>query len=43
VIVSYADTTAQIVIPPATPLGRTSVVVTVGERASNALDLEVVP
>jgi hypothetical protein len=43
IVVSYADTTAQIVIPPAAPVGGTSLIVTVGERSSNALDFEVLP
>lgn len=43
IVVSYADTRAQIVIPPAAPVGATVLVVTVGERSSNALDFEVLP
>jgi hypothetical protein len=42
-IVSYADTTAQIQIPAIAPVGRTSLVVTVDDRASNALAFEVLP
>ena len=43
VITSYTDTSAQIVIPPATPLGATVLLVTVNERTSNGLDFEVLP
>jgi len=43
VIVGYADTSAQIVIPSATPIGKTSIVATVDDHASNALDFEVLP
>jgi hypothetical protein len=43
VIVSYSDGEAQIVIPPAAPLGATVLIATVNERASNALDFEVLP
>lgn len=42
VVVSFSDTSAQIVIPPVTPLGPTTVLVTVNERSSNALAFEVV-
>jgi len=40
-ILMYDDTTAQIRIPTITPVGRTVIVATVNERASNALDFEV--
>lgn len=40
-ILAYDDTTAQIRIPTVTPIGRTAIVATVNERASNALDFEV--
>ena len=40
-IIDYADTHAQIRIPSITPAGRTELVATVNERASNALDFEV--
>jgi len=43
IVVSYSDTTAQVVIPPVTPIGTTALIVTVDERSSNALDFEVVP
>jgi hypothetical protein len=43
IVVGYTDTTAQIVIPPVTPLGMTTVLVTVNERSSNALAFEVLP
>ena len=43
IVVSYSDTTAQIMIPDAAPVGETALVVTVNERSSNALDFEVVP
>jgi hypothetical protein len=42
-IVSYADTMAQIEIPTVTPVGTTELVVTVNDRASNALSFEVLP
>lgn len=42
-VVSYTDTAAAVAIPDVTPLGATSLVVTVGERSSNALAFEVVP
>ena len=42
-VVSYADTSAEIVIPPVAPVGSTALVVTVGERSSNALGFEVLP
>src|SRR5882757_200202 len=32
IVVSYSDTVAQIVIPPVTPLGPTTLLVTVNER-----------
>jgi hypothetical protein len=43
IIVSYADTVAQIQIPAITPIGKTSIVFTVDDRASNALAFEVLP
>ena len=43
IVVSYSDTTAQVMIPDAAPVGDTALVVTVNERSSNALDFEVVP
>jgi hypothetical protein len=43
VVVSYSDTSAQIVIPSVTPIGDTVLVVTVNERSSNALEFEVLP
>ncbi len=43
IVVGYSDTAAQIVIPPVTPLGPTTVLVTVNERSSNALAFEVLP
>jgi hypothetical protein len=42
-VVSYADTSAEIVIPPVAPIGSTALVVTVDERSSNALGFEVLP
>ena len=42
-IVSYSDTSAQIAIPPATPVGPTVLIAIVNERSSNALDFEVLP
>ncbi|HEU4726601.1 MAG TPA: IPT/TIG domain-containing protein [Kofleriaceae bacterium] len=43
IVVSYADTRAQIVIPPVAPVGSSALIVTVDERSSNALDFEVLP
>jgi hypothetical protein len=42
-VVSYSDTSAQIVIPPVAHVGATVLIVTVNERSSNALDFEVLP
>jgi hypothetical protein len=43
IVVSYSDTSAQIAIPPAAPVGATVLIATVNERSSNALDFEVLP
>jgi hypothetical protein len=43
VVVSYSDTSAQIVIPSVAPVGDTVLIVTVNERSSNALEFEVLP
>ena len=43
IVVSYADTSAEVVIPPVTPIGKTQLIVTVDERSSNALAFEVLP
>jgi hypothetical protein len=43
VVVGYADTSAQIVIPSVAPIGATVLIVTVNERSSNALAFEVLP
>lgn len=43
IVVSYSDTSAQVVIPPVAPLGDSVLIVTVNERSSNALDFEVLP
>jgi hypothetical protein len=43
VVVSYSDTSAQIVIPSVAPVGDTVLIVTVNERSSNALAFEVLP
>ena len=40
-IVTYDDARAQIRLPNITPVGRTVIVATVNDRASNALDFEV--
>jgi hypothetical protein len=40
-VLMYTNTSAQVRIPSITPVGRTAFVVTVNERASNALDFEV--
>jgi len=42
-VVSYSDTSAVVVIPPIAPVGATVLIVTVGERSSNALDFAVLP
>jgi hypothetical protein len=42
-VVSYSDTAAEIAIPSIATVGATAVIVTVGERSSNALDFEVLP
>jgi hypothetical protein len=42
-VLAYADTEAQIQIPDVAPLGPTALIVTVNERASNALAFEVLP
>ena len=41
-ILDYADTGAMLRIPSITPLGTTVLIATVNDRASNALELEVV-
>jgi hypothetical protein len=41
VITSYSDTSATIVIPDLAPIGATSIVLTVNNRASNALPFEI--
>lgn len=43
VVTAYADDAATIVIPPAAVVGASELVVTVGERSSNALAFEVLP
>ena len=40
-IIDYADTSAQIRIPQIAPVGDTVLIATVNERASNALDFQV--
>ena len=42
-VVAYTDTSADIVIPSLASVGRTQLVITVNERASNALEFEVLP
>jgi len=42
-VAAYSDTIAQLVVPTTAPIGATAVVFTVNERASNALDFEVLP
>ena len=42
-VTAYGDTSAQIVIPPAAPVGATQIIVTVNDQASNAIDFEVLP
>jgi hypothetical protein len=41
-IVDYADTSAIVRIPDIVPIGETVMIVTVNERASNALSIEVI-
>ncbi len=43
VITGYTATSATIVIPPLAPIGKTELVVTVNNQASNALAFEVLP
>jgi hypothetical protein len=40
-ILTYADTSAQIRVPNIAPVGKTVLIATVNERASNALAFEV--
>jgi hypothetical protein len=40
-VVEYEDTRAVVVVPDVAPVGRTELVVTVNEQASNALAFEV--
>jgi hypothetical protein len=40
---TYSTTAATIVVPDAVPVGTTEIVVTVGDRSSNALDFTVTP
>jgi hypothetical protein len=42
-VVEYSDTRAVVVVPDLAPVGPTQLVITVNERASNALDFEVLP
>jgi hypothetical protein len=42
-IVSYTDTSASFIVPPIVAAGDTSIIVTVGDQSSNALDFEVLP
>jgi hypothetical protein len=42
-IAAYSDTQATIVIPAIAPVGKTVLIVTVNEQASNALAFEVLP
>jgi hypothetical protein len=42
-IVMYGDTAAQIAIPSIAPVGKTVLIATVNEVASNALPFEVLP
>jgi hypothetical protein len=42
-VLAYADTEAEIEIPDVAPVGPTALIVTVNERASNALAFEVLP
>lgn len=42
-IIDYADELVQIRVPQITPVGKTVLIATVNERASNALAFEVLP
>jgi len=42
-VVSYSDTVAEVAIPSIAPVGATELIITVGERSSNALAFEVLP
>ncbi len=42
-VAAYTETSATIVIPDDAPVGMTSIVVTVDDKASNALSFEVLP
>ncbi|MBA3395564.1 MAG: hypothetical protein H0T89_23145 [Deltaproteobacteria bacterium] len=42
-ITMYSDTSAEIRIPTVTPVGPTSIVLTVNEKASNTLAFEILP
>jgi hypothetical protein len=42
-VISYFDTVAEVAIPSIAPVGPTQLIVTVGERSSNALGFEVLP
>ena len=43
IVTDYADSVAQIVIPPIAPVGATALIAIVNERSSNALAFEVLP
>jgi len=43
IVVSYADTVAQIQIPAIAPIGKTDLVLVVNDHASNSLAFEVLP
>jgi hypothetical protein len=43
VVVSYSDSSAQLVIPAVAPIGASALIATVNERSSNALGFEVLP
>lgn len=42
-IIDYADEAVQLRVPQITPVGKTVLIATVNERASNALAFEVLP
>jgi len=42
-VVGYSDALAQIIVPSIAPVGATAIILTVNERASNALAFEVLP
>jgi hypothetical protein len=42
-LTAFSDTSAQLAVPDAVPVGHTSIILTVNDTASNALSFEVLP